>query len=66
MRKSNKTLFLIFGIALMAVSCEATSVAEEESMYNEISQQELFDIIKPTGTVTPKNIRKPGTAKKNK
>ena len=60
MRKSNKMLFLIFGIALMAVSCEASSVAEEESMYNEISKQELFDIIKPTGTVTPKNIRKPG------
>ena len=59
-------MLLIFGIALMAVSCEATSIAEEESNYNEIAKKDLFDIIKPTGTVTPKNIRKPGTNTNNK
>ena len=60
MKKSSKTMLLIFGIALMAVSCEATSIAEEEREYNEIAKKDLFDIVKPTGTVTPKNIRKPG------
>lgn len=64
MRKSSKTMLLIFGIALMAVSCEATSIAEEENEYNEIAKKDLFDIIKPTGTVTPKNIRRPGNAHK--
>ena len=51
---------LVFGITLLMTSCEATSVAEEENDYNEITKKDLFDIIKPTGTVTPKNIRKPG------
>ncbi|MEM9361742.1 MAG: hypothetical protein AAGA43_03855 [Bacteroidota bacterium] len=64
MRKSNKTLILIIGIVLMMVSCEATSIAEEERYYNEITKKDLFDVIKPTGTVTPKNIRRPGNAHK--
>ena len=65
MRKSNKMLILIFGTALMMVSCEATSVAEEERFYNEILDKKIFDEIKPMGPVTPANIRKPGGNKNN-
>lgn len=60
MRKSVVFFTLFVSISLAMTSCEATSVAEQEQEYYEVSKKNLFDHIKPTGTVTPANIRRPG------
>ena len=57
-------MFLTLGIVLLGVSCETTSVAEENDYYETLTK-DIFDEIKPMGPVTPANIRKPGGNKNN-
>ncbi len=60
MKNVVKMSIALMGIMLVATSCESESVAEQEANYHEISKEHLFEKIMPTGTVTPKKIKKPG------
>ena len=54
MKNVVKMSIAVMGIMLVATSCESESVAEQEANYHEISKEHLFEIIMPTGSVTPK------------
>ncbi|WP_136466412.1 hypothetical protein [Flagellimonas onchidii] len=59
MKKSIKSLILIFGITLTVVSCQKPSIEEIEET-NKVLKEDVFKEIAPTGVVTPENLRRPG------
>ncbi len=59
MKKSIKSLILIFGITLTVVSCQKPSIEEIEET-NKALTEDIFKEIAPTGTVKPANFRRPG------